>query len=57
VLGGNGTVDVRLGAKQLPRVRVSGYRLYTLARLPAPRTAVLDLRFTPGIEAYAFTFG
>jgi hypothetical protein len=32
--------------------------IYTLATLPGPaETHVLELRFAPGTEAYAFTFG
>ena len=32
--------------------------LYTLARIPGDkRDHVLDLSFSPGTEAYAFTFG
>jgi hypothetical protein len=32
-------------------------RLYTLARFPKLRAGLLELRFSPGIKAYAFTFG
>jgi Thioredoxin like C-terminal domain len=32
-------------------------RLYTLVRFPALTRGLLELRFTPGLEAYAFTFG
>jgi hypothetical protein len=38
-------------------VPVRGSRLYTLARLPTPRSRLLELHFSPGVEAYAFTFG
>ena len=39
-------------------IQVGGLsRLYTLLRLPAQRSGLLELRFTPGISAYAFTFG
>ena len=61
VLGTNGaseTVEVRLDGRQLRSVRVPEDDLYTLARIPGPKTEhVLDLRFSPGTEAYAFTFG
>ena len=46
-------VDGRSGTP----VRVDGDRLYTLARLPESGEHLLELRFTPGVEAYAFTFG
>jgi thioredoxin family protein len=38
-------------------VRVDGDRLYTLARFPKSGEHLLELRFTPGLSAYAFTFG
>ena len=39
-------------------VRVSGLsRLYTLIHGAKTRHGVLELRFTPGISGYAFTFG
>jgi hypothetical protein len=44
--------DVRGG-----RVRVGAQRLYRLVDLPASGRHVLSLRFEPGIEGYAFTFG
>ena len=47
-----------------PGRRAGGHRagdqddLYTLARIPGEkRDHVLDLSFSPGTEAYAFTFG
>ncbi len=40
------------------RATVTQDDLYTLARIPGEkRDHVLDLRFSPGTEAYAFTFG
>jgi hypothetical protein len=38
-------------------VRVDGDRLYTLVASTQVREALLELRFTRGISAYAFTFG
>jgi hypothetical protein len=39
-------------------VRVAADDLYPLARIPGSKTEhLLDLRFSPGTEAYAFTFG
>jgi hypothetical protein len=32
-------------------------RLYTLLELPRLTEGVLELRFAPGLSAYAFTFG
>jgi cytochrome c biogenesis protein CcdA/thiol-disulfide isomerase/thioredoxin len=57
VLGGTGFVDVSLNGKHLRRVHVTQDRLYTLVDQGADRDGRLDLRFTPGLAAYAFTFG
>jgi cytochrome c biogenesis protein CcdA/thiol-disulfide isomerase/thioredoxin len=58
VLGGNGRVDVRFNGKQLAPVAVRGEpRLYTLARFPKLRAGLLELGFSQGVSAYAFTFG
>ena len=57
VLGGKGTVRVLLDGKPQGTVRVDGSRLYTLLRLPSLSTGVLELRFSPGVRGYAFTFG
>jgi len=57
VLGGRGFVVIRLDGKELRRVRVTQDRLYTLLDQGSDRDGRLDLRFTPGISAYAFTFG
>ncbi len=48
---------VRLDGKPERAVRVNGNRLYTLVDGPRPRSALLELRLTPGLEAFAFTFG
>jgi hypothetical protein len=53
VLGGHGTVRVEGGRT----VTVDAFRLYTLRSSPRFHNGVLDLRFTPGVQAYAFTFG
>jgi len=56
--GGDGAVRVSVDGRRLATVRVRADRLYTLARLPgAAADHVLDLAFSPGAEAYAFTFG
>ena len=57
VLGGKGSVDVLVNGKKQRTVRVNGDRLYTLVDSTRQLDALLELRFTPGISAYAFTFG
>src|SRR5206468_251802 len=57
VLGGQGRVTVLVNGRTSQTVRVDGDRLYTLVNGKAIRDALLELRFTPGISAYAFTFG
>jgi thiol-disulfide isomerase/thioredoxin len=57
VLGGHGTVHVLLDGRPVRKVRVDGSRLYTLLEQPTLRNGLLELRFTPGVRGYAFTFG
>jgi hypothetical protein len=57
VLGGRGTVKVLVDGHVQRTVRVDGERLYTLVDSPRGLDALLELRFTRGISAYAFTFG
>ncbi len=57
VLGGKGTVHVLLDGREQRTVRVNGDRLYTLVDSRRALDALLELRFTPGVSAYAFTFG
>ena len=57
VLGGRGSVAVTVDGKPVGVVPVRGSRLYTLARLPTDQSKLLQLDFSPGVEAYAFTFG
>ena len=57
VLTGRGSVAVKVNGKTLPTVRVDGARLYTLVTQKSASRGVLDLGFTPGLAAYAFTFG
>ena len=38
-------------------LQVRSNRLYTVVDGSPPRGAVLELRFSPGVEAYSFTFG
>jgi len=58
VLGGTGEVEVWLDGGRRRVVDVGGEpRLYTLLRLRRPSRGLLELRFSPGVSAYAFTFG
>ena len=53
-----GSVGVAVDGEHVKTVRVTGDRLYTLVALPGPAADhTLDLSFSPGTEAYAFTFG
>jgi cytochrome c biogenesis protein CcdA/thiol-disulfide isomerase/thioredoxin len=57
VLGGHGTVAVEVDGRHTGQVKVDADRLYTLASSARTRQGLLELRFTPGLSAYAFTFG
>jgi thiol-disulfide isomerase/thioredoxin len=58
VLSGRGRLQVIVGGRPVNTIRVGGLsRLYTLLRNPSLSEGALELRFTPGISAYAFTFG
>ena len=58
VLGGKGRVQVLVNGKRERVVPVSGLsRLYTLISGSKTRSGILELRFTPGVSGYAFTFG
>jgi len=58
VLNGRGHLDVLVNGKKVRTIRVGGLsRLYTLLSYKTDRAGLLELRFTPGISAYAFTFG
>jgi thiol-disulfide isomerase/thioredoxin len=57
VLSGKGSVEVRADGRKQRTVRVNGDRLYTLLDAPGGFDGILELRFTPGIAGYAFTFG
>ncbi|HEY6032492.1 MAG TPA: hypothetical protein VIU44_18130, partial [Gaiellaceae bacterium] len=56
VLGGHGAVSAQVGAGAPRTIRVTGDRLYTI-RSGRRLVSTLELRFTPGVSAYAFTFG
>ena len=58
VLAGRGQVRAFVDGRPVRTVRVSGTpRLYTIARYPRLTRGLLELRFDPGLEGYAFTFG
>ena len=57
VLGGDGSVEVFLDGRRQETVQIDGSRLYTLLEQPRVRVGLLELRFSPGVSAYAFTFG
>ena len=58
VLNGRGRLDVHVNGKKVRTIPVAGLsRLYTLLSYKTDRAGLLELRFTRGISAYAFTFG
>ena len=57
VLTGRGSVQVLVDGKPEQTVRVSGDRLYTLVEREQIGDHLLELRFSPGVAGYAFTFG
>jgi cytochrome c biogenesis protein CcdA/thiol-disulfide isomerase/thioredoxin len=56
VAGGHGTIQKLVNGKPTGTVRVDAQRLYTV-RTGKPTAALLELRFSPGVQAYSFTFG
>jgi hypothetical protein len=58
VMGGTGTVAVSFDGRHLQTLNVGGVpRLYTLFSENALENGQLDLTFSPGVQAYDFTFG
>jgi cytochrome c biogenesis protein CcdA/thiol-disulfide isomerase/thioredoxin len=58
VLGGHGRVASFVDGQPTGTVRVSGTpRLYTIEHYRSLTRALLELRASPGVKAYAFTFG
>ena len=58
VLNGHGTIQVSLNGAPIKTIHVSGYaRLYTLLEQKSDSQGLLNLKFTPGVQAYDFTFG
>jgi cytochrome c biogenesis protein CcdA/thiol-disulfide isomerase/thioredoxin len=55
---GRGTVEVTHDGEPTKTVRVTEHKLYELASTPGPiGDHRLELELSPGVEAYAFTFG
>jgi len=58
VMGGSGTVDVSFNGHHTQTVAVGGIpRLYTLYQASSAKLGHLELRFSPGVQPYDFTFG
>jgi thiol-disulfide isomerase/thioredoxin len=57
VLGGKGRVESYLDGNEAGSIRVDADRLYTIVSARSARDALLELRVSPGVNAYAFTFG
>ncbi len=58
VMGGSGTVSVSLDNRELGTLHVAGIpKLYTLLSGRALQSGLLQLTFSPGVQAYDFTFG
>ena len=57
VLGGHGTVRALVDGEPTRKLTVDAQRLYTVQTSSKTADATLELRFSPGIEAYSFTFG
>ena len=57
VLTGRGVVHVKLNGHPVGTVHVTADKLYTLVTQKSAREGLLELSFTPGLSAYAFTFG
>jgi cytochrome c biogenesis protein CcdA/thiol-disulfide isomerase/thioredoxin len=58
VLAGEGRVEAFVDGRPARAIAVSGTpRLYTVAEFQRLRRGLLELRFSPAVEGYAFTFG
>jgi len=57
VVTGKGRIESLVDGKREAVTRIAGDRLYTLVERPSVASHHLELRFTPGLAAYAFTFG
>ena len=57
VMGGRGAVRATIDGRPAGTIHVDAERLYTLRSSNTVGDGLLRLRFTPGIQAYSFTFG
>ena len=57
MLGGRGTVRALVDGKPARTLEVNKDRLYTVVSGTIARDGLLELRMSPGVNAYAFTFG
>jgi cytochrome c biogenesis protein CcdA/thiol-disulfide isomerase/thioredoxin len=57
VLGGRGTVQATIDGRPVRTIHVDAEQLYTVRSASTVADGLLRLRFTPGIQAYSFTFG
>jgi cytochrome c biogenesis protein CcdA/thiol-disulfide isomerase/thioredoxin len=57
VLGGHGNVRASVDGKPVGSFAVTADKLYAVLSGKHPRDGVLELAFTPGVNAYSFTFG
>ena len=57
VLGGRGRVAALLDGKPAGSFVVDGSRLYTVRASGTVADGILELRFTPNVRGYSFTFG
>ncbi len=57
VLGGKGTVQALIPGEPARTIDVNAYRLYTVRQSNTQVDETLELRFSPGVQAYSFTFG
>jgi cytochrome c biogenesis protein CcdA/thiol-disulfide isomerase/thioredoxin len=57
VLGGKGRMQVLVDGRPAGSVAVAGDRLYAAVQRAVSGEHLLELRLTPGLRAYSFTFG
>jgi cytochrome c biogenesis protein CcdA/thiol-disulfide isomerase/thioredoxin len=57
VMGGRGTVQALVDGKPTKTIHVDAQRLYTVVSGKGTQAGLLELRFSPGVQAYSFTFG
>src|SRR5581483_798021 len=57
VAGGHGTITATIDGKPAGVIHVRAERLYTVRASSSPEDALLELRFSPGVQGYSFTFG